>query len=580
MSFKIIFFGSASALPIEETADFIHFRILEPDQFETCRITDLQGRLPRGIRAKYCKYKGRDQWATQAYIFTKADGWTREKAVDWAEKHKASLIPFSYFAAFKLEERNGKRYAQIYVIDSSVNRNKWQVTPKARAKALETLLNAPLLGPPELGHKATKKVGRFVDFLSNSYTAGLAEITDDEAWEKMESGEWTAISPQIIAYDITEQNGIEVIDDFVFDHVVFVEKAAYPRAQVKELCEGTEESCGFSRMLTAALDFHGHVGHDDVASSRPQGTQDAEKNSFIDSKEVDHMDSKEDLQKFFGGVLPYQESRKAPEDEEWDFNSSEYDVDQLKRACAWFDSENPDVKGSYKLGHHRPDGTVVWRGVSAAMAALMGARGGVDIPAEDKRGVYNHLSKHYADFGKEPPEFSASKEGVCPKLNTEEKIKELETKLADSDKIVKTLTAEKQDLEKKLAEFSKDKDKPFEKLDAQLKELSAENKELKGKLAKIEEEKHMVLVGEVLDLREKAGLVKDRGQEVEGLKKLSAEVLNGMKTDLAAIIERMETSLGPRAKYTAEHANKTIENIREQLFGFRRDANGKKVGGA
>jgi len=333
-------------------------------------------------------------------------------------------------------------------------------------------------------------------------------------------------------------------------------------------------------MLTAALDFHGHVGHDDVASSRPQGTQDAEKNSFIDSKEVDHMDSKEDLQKFFGGVLPYQESRKAPEDEEWNFNSSEYDVDQLKRACAWFDSENPDVKGSYKLGHHRPDGTVVWRGVSAAMAALMGARGGVDIPAEDKRGVYNHLSKHYADFGKEPPEFSASKEGVCPKLNTEEKIKELETKLADSDKIVKTLTAEKQDLEKKLAEFSKDKDKPFEKLDAQLKELSAENKELKGKLAKIEEEKHMVLVGEVLDLREKAGLVKDRGQEVEGLKKLSAEVLNGMKTDLAAIIERMETSLGPRAKYTAEHANKTIENIREQLFGFRRDANGKKVGGA
>ena len=141
-------------IPIEETSEFLHVRLMDPDQFETCRITDLQGRLPRGVRAKYCKYKGRDQWATQAYIFTKADGWTREKAVDWAEKHKAALIPFSYFASFKLEERDGKHYAQIYVIDSSVNRNKWQVTPKARAKALVTLLDAPLLGPPELAHKA------------------------------------------------------------------------------------------------------------------------------------------------------------------------------------------------------------------------------------------------------------------------------------------------------------------------------------------------------------------------------------------------------------------------------------------
>jgi len=563
-------------MPIEESSEFVHVRIMDPDQFETCRITDLQGRLPRGVRAKYCKYKGRDQWATQAYIFTKADGWTREKAVDWAEKHKAALIPFSYFASFKLEERDGKHFAQIYVIDSSVNRNKWQVTPKARAKALETLLNAPLLGPPELAHKATEKVGRFVDFLSNGYTAGLAEITDDEAWEKMKAGEWTAVSPQIIAYAITEQNGIEVIDDFVFDHIVFVEKAAYPKARVKELCEGTEESCGFSRMLTAALDFHGHVGHDDVASSRPQGTQDAEKNTIIDNKEVDLMDNKEGLQ-FSGGVLPYQESRKAPEDESWDFNASEYDVDQLKRACAWFDSEKPDEKGSYKLPHHKPDGTIVWRGVAAAMAALMGGRGGVDIPADDKRGVYNHLSKHYTDFDKEPPEYSAGQKGGCPKLD-ENKAKELEAKVADQEKTIKTLTAEKQELEKKMAGFSKDE--PFEKLEAQVKDLDKENKELKGKLAKIEEEKHMVLVGEVLDLREKAGLVKDRGQEVEGLKKLSAEVLNGMKADLATIIERMETSLGPRAKYTAEHANKTIENVREQLFGFRRDASGKKLGGA
>jgi hypothetical protein len=39
------------------------------------------------------------------------------------------------------------------------------------------------------------------------------------------------------------------------------------------------------------------------------------------------------------------------------------------------------------------------------MGALLGARGGVQIPEGDRRGVYNHLSKHYADFDKEAPDF-------------------------------------------------------------------------------------------------------------------------------------------------------------------------------
>ena len=42
----------------------------------------------------------------------------------------------------------------------------------------------------------------------------------------------------------------------------------------------------------------------------------------------------------------------------------------------------------------------------AAMNALVsGARGGVDIPEKDRRAVYDHLAKHYADFGKEPPDY-------------------------------------------------------------------------------------------------------------------------------------------------------------------------------
>lgn len=122
------------------------------------------------------------------------------------------------------------------------------------------------------------------------------------------------------------------------------------------------------------------------------------------------------------GVIPYSihgDSEKADEDTEWDAGKEvgKADVEQLKKMCAWFDSENADVKSSYKLPHHLADGNkVVWNGVKAAMGALLGARGGVDIPDADKRGVYNHLKKHYDQFDKEAPEFRDI-EIACDVLN-------------------------------------------------------------------------------------------------------------------------------------------------------------------
>lgn len=82
-------------------------------------------------------------------------------------------------------------------------------------------------------------------------------------------------------------------------------------------------------------------------------------------------------------------------------------VEDLAVMCAWVDEENPDTKGAYKLPHHlaTDQHSLVWRGLTAAMGALLGARGGVDIPDNERRGVYNHLAKHYAEFDETPPEF-------------------------------------------------------------------------------------------------------------------------------------------------------------------------------
>jgi hypothetical protein len=100
---------------------------------------------------------------------------------------------------------------------------------------------------------------------------------------------------------------------------------------------------------------------------------------------------------------------KASKNSEWDDAAERRraGVEDLRVMSAWVDSSNPDIKASYKLPHHRSGGDhpVVFRALSAAVGALNGARGGVDIPDDDRKGVYEHLAKHYRDdFDEEPPD--------------------------------------------------------------------------------------------------------------------------------------------------------------------------------
>jgi HK97 family phage prohead protease len=77
---------------------------------------------------------------------------------------------------------------------------------------------------------------------------------------------------------------------------------------------------------------------------------------------------------------------------------------QYKRAFVFFDRENEDNFGAYKLQIADViDGklTAVPRAVFAAAAALQGARGGVDIPDSDEAGARRHLERYYAKMRKE-----------------------------------------------------------------------------------------------------------------------------------------------------------------------------------
>jgi hypothetical protein len=166
-----------------------------------------------------------------------------------------------------------------------------------------------------------------------------------------------------------------------------------------------------------------------------------------------------DIFHFQEKAVPPHETPKAPEDRPWDADAAERRIrewaggpdkdsvnwSKYRQAFAWYDAEDPENFGSYKLPHHDViDGrlVVVWRGTAAAMAALLGARGGVDIPAADRRAVYRHLARHYRQFDKEPPEFREKTE----LLETEnrilaEQLEQVQAKLREALEEKKTLEA-------------------------------------------------------------------------------------------------------------------------------------------
>ena len=126
-------------------------------------------------------------------------------------------------------------------------------------------------------------------------------------------------------------------------------------------------------------------------------------------------------------AVPPHDPPKASRDLEWDGDAAvkrlrkwassdgsgkkdKIDFDKYAQGFAWFDADNKEAFSSYKLPHQDIiDGKLktVWRGVIAAMGALLGARGGVDIPDVQRKATYNHLAAHYRQFDEDPPTFSS-----------------------------------------------------------------------------------------------------------------------------------------------------------------------------
>lgn len=106
-------------------------------------------------------------------------------------------------------------------------------------------------------------------------------------------------------------------------------------------------------------------------------------------------------------------------DESWDGpgNEANLRLDESEsydlQAYGWKDSNGDlETKDAYKFIHHFVDdegevGATSVRACIAGIAVLNGARGGSNIPDEDRQGVWEHLAAHLEDAEIEPPELRA-----------------------------------------------------------------------------------------------------------------------------------------------------------------------------
>jgi uncharacterized protein len=148
---------------------------------------------------------------------------------------------------------------------------------------------------------------------------------------------------------------------------------------------------------------------------------------------------------------------KMPENDSWDASAAEsriakwassdgsgdkekIDWKKYAEGFAWFDETNPEDFGSYKLPHHDiRDGQIEhhWRGIVAAMAALLGSRGGTDIPEGDREAVYNHLKTEYGRYNKTAPDFR-----TIMALPGDERVRIVESVLGPSPELLAAIAAE------------------------------------------------------------------------------------------------------------------------------------------
>jgi len=390
----------------EITENYIRIRVKNPNLFQPDSFRTIDISKSEGIKAVIGKLKGETTTTIQSYLFDK-EKWTLSEAQEWVREHAKKHIGIN---PEWLEEKTMEKQIKYFrptiktvdeknhIIDAVITTNQKDrdnevIQTDAWKENIKSYLEHPVLLSSHNYMDLRKQIGQAlsINFNDNNvemkfkYYVGDGNPEADWGWVLASKGmAMFSVGFKPIEWLDGEEVRALHIDD---------ENPPIREFTKAELLEVSQVLVGSNR---GALQLG------------------------INNPNVDQCQYMYDVVKSFGNkipelleselksVIPFHAYPLADEGTDWDAGAEvrAAEVDDLKKMCAWFDSENSDIKNSYKLPHHKKEGyKTVWRGVSASMGALLGARGGVNIPDADRKGVYNHLAKHYKEFGKEAPEF-------------------------------------------------------------------------------------------------------------------------------------------------------------------------------
>lgn len=161
-------------------------------------------------------------------------------------------------------ESDGKFFIKSFLLDDSLNLNKWGVTRNALLANLDSFIGKPFVVTEDFGHPESSsgdqllkdqekyRVGNIIEvgFDSKTSTAfAVSEITNKEAVETIRNNELNFVSPSIIFGDedvnIDPRTKEAIINRFEGAHLAAVKEPAYgiDKAQIKGKCSGDSATC-------------------------------------------------------------------------------------------------------------------------------------------------------------------------------------------------------------------------------------------------------------------------------------------------------------------------------------------------
>jgi hypothetical protein len=466
---------------------------------------------------------------------------------------------FSYSIGFEPFTMSGGRYVRVKVIDTTTSRPtepygvRWRITDEALTRALRTLLEAPLIGPPSLGHRGDRVCGRPIQVKGDGSAEVIYEIVDPEAWSRIKSGEWRAVSPQVLAEGERGDDGAVQVTDCIFEHVALVPEGAFPDAQIMSVYEGPLENFGFAYSLSAAL-CHGHF----LESGRTARDDDAMGTRFKTPNQPQ---------------VP--EKERGERGEIMSLRGAEFNP-----TADWPDScfayVPPSAQGSEgnkserKLPYRWPDGRIDLDHLRNALARWSQTE---FHSQEAKMDALRELCRAAREAGVES---DLCEERLSSGMGDSSMVEEKDRRIAELEAEVKRLQSELAASRQRMEIL--ERKEPHKTFQAELERLKAENKELKEWKSKVIAEELAERASEVEDLRIRAGLSdeRDRSKNIEQLKLLNAEALERMRDDLLAVVTMIESEpAGPKARFRVPRSDSIVEQVRATLYGYTRDEKGE-----